>query len=238
MKIVREETELTHAERFVRDALAAGAIRFPPGGFELKGGRMSPYFFDIGAFSSNRALKRLSLAYAFRIEGMGLPEIVYGPPYKGIQLATAISFALGEDHGCGPGPEIGIASHRKEPKKHAEKGVLLGAPVKGKRVIVVDDVMTTGSSSGEAIQIIRAHGGNPVGCVIGLDRQERWSEESSLSAMQQFREQHEISVVAVATLADLVAFLKKDYAENPRLNGEAGKRLDTILRYQERYGAA
>ena len=229
--------EMSRAEKFIERVLDFGAIKFVPEGTRLNSGRISPYFFDSGSFSTNWRLLDLAEAYARQIWDMDLSEeVIFGPAYKGIPLAVAVSIAIREGRGFKPGPEVGWAFNRKEPKDHGEGGTIVGATVNKKRVIIVDDVMTTGDSSGKAVEFVRSMGGYPIGCVIAFDRQER-SDESSLSAVQQFQETYGIPVRAVATVTDLITFLRKVYEENPRFNAETREMVEKIRAYQEQYGA-
>lgn len=154
-------------------------------------------------------------------------EIVFGPAYKGIPLTVAVALV------CGDG--VGFAFNRKEEKTHGDGGMIVGAPLAGKKVVVVDDVMTTGTSSGEAVEIVRAHGGTVIACVIAFDWQER-GNESGLFAVQEFQRKYDIHVHAAATLNGLIATLEK----NPVDCGDdtIGEILEEIIQYQAQYSFA
>jgi orotate phosphoribosyltransferase len=183
---------------FLALALERKALRF--GEFTLKSGRVSPYFFNAGMFDSGAALAALGKAYARAAVDSGTPfDMLFGPAYKGIALAATTSVALAERHGR----DIPVAFNRKEAKSHGEGGVLIGAPLRG-RVLIVDDVITAGTAIRESIALIRAHGAEPAGVLIALDRQERGAT-SSLSAVQEVEREFGIPVVAIARLDDLLA---------------------------------
>lgn len=223
----------THAEAFIRYAHAIGALEFLPEGRTLKSGRISPYFFNSGLFNTGEALSTLAEGYAAAAFGYSTPgsvgnfrpDVIFGPAYKGIPLATALAQAMGGD--------IGYAFNRKEAKDHGEGGIIVGASLEGKKVLIVDDVMTTGTSSGEAVEIIRANGGLPIGCVIAFDRQER-GKESELSAVQEFMRNYEIPVRAAATLSDLIGLMERTPAEGG--DDEIGEMLEKIRAYSKEYG--
>lgn len=187
--------------RFLEFALDCGVLRF--GGFTLKSGRKSPYFFNAGLFNTGSALAGLGRFYAQAIVDSGIEfDVLFGPAYKGIPLAAVTAVALADDHGR----DIPYAFNRKEAKNHGEGGTIVGAPLAG-RVLIIDDVITAGTAIGEAVDIIRAQGGEPCGVVICLDREERGN--GTLSAVQEVRERHGLEVVAVARLQDLVAHLER-----------------------------
>lgn len=219
-------------ERFVKYAIQIGAIEFVPEGRKLKSGRNSPYFFNSGLFNTGNTIGELGKIYVYEFlkHHVTTPEVVFGPAYKGIPLAviTAHQFSMLASI------NIGYAFNRKEEKTHGDGGTIVGASLAGKSVLIVDDVMTTGTSSGEAVEIIRANGGTPIGCVIAFDRQER-GKESGLSAVQEFQKNYEIPVYATATLADLISFLRKLPPESGDDN--TGEILEKILTYQKEYGA-
>lgn len=231
--------ELTPGEHFVRYAINIGAIEFVPDGRKLKSGRISPYFFNSGLFNTGTTIGKLGKMYAAEIysccfigkEPIIKTGVIFGPAYKAIPLSvvTAVEFARLT------GRNIGYAFNRKEEKTHGDGGSIVGASLAGKKVLVVDDVMTTGTSSGEAVEIIRANGGTPIGCVIAFDRQER-GKESDLSAVQEFEQNFRIPVYAIATLADLIRYLQKVSAESG--DDANDEMLDKILAYQKEYGVA
>jgi uridine monophosphate synthetase len=212
-----------HQRAFLDIAAACGALRF--GSFTLKSGRTSPYFFNAGALCSGRALRVLGESYAAAIQGSGLAfDMLFGPAYKGIPLATIAAAALASL----PSEEavdVPVAYNRKEAKDHGEGGLLVGAPVVGQRVLIVDDVITAGTAIGEAIDIIKGAGGTPVGVVVGLDRQEVATAAvpgaPALSAVQQVEATYGIPVLAVASLGDLIAYLQEAAVAGKKLPGLA-----------------
>lgn len=189
-----------HRTRFLRLALQAEALGF--GEFTLKSGRSSPYFFNAGRFDSGAALAGLAGCYADAIDAAGLDfDLLFGPAYKGIPLATALACEYARR-----GRDLPLAFNRKEAKAHGEGGSLIGAPLVGRRVLIVDDVITAGTAIREALGIIQDGGGTPAGIVIALDRQEIAGEGQSQSAAQAVAAETGIPVIAVATLDDLLAF--------------------------------
>ena len=206
-------------QAFIRFAVEQKVLCF--GEFMTKAGRLSPYFFNAGLFHHGVALKTLAQFYAKAIAESGLAfDMLFGPAYKGIPLvaATAIAFA---DHGR----DVPYAFNRKEAKDHGEGGAVIGAPLGG-RVLIVDDVISAGTSVRESITLLREARATPAGVVIALDRMERG--ESTLSAVQEVRERYGMPVISIATLDDLVGYL----AMEPALTGQ----LDAVRRYRERYG--
>ena len=211
-----------HRHRFLSLALQAQALRF--GEFTLKSGRTSPYFFNAGRFDSGTALAALAGCYADAIEAAGLDfDLLFGPAYKGIPLATALATALAVR-----GRDVPVAYNRKEAKAHGEGGSLIGAALDGRRVLIVDDVITAGTAIREALAIIADGGGIPAGIVIALDRQERVQEADSRSAAQSVAAEQGLPVIAVATLSDLLAFT----GESAELVGHR----DALLAYRARHG--
>lgn len=212
-----------HRQRFLALALSADALRF--GEFTLKSGRASPYFFNAGRFDSGAALSGLATCYADALDAAGITfDLLYGPAYKGIPLATALACEYARR-----GRDLPVAFDRKEAKTHGEGGRMIGAPLAGRRVLVVDDVITAGTAAREALGLIAEAGGTPAGIAIALDRQERLSESDGRSASQAVAATHAIPVVAIATLADLLEFT----GENATLAAERD-RLDA---YRRQYGA-
>lgn len=222
---------LSLQEKFLVYALYIGACELVPEGRKLKSGRISPIFFNSGLFSSGKKLAHLIDAYVVAAMHEKFEcDVVFGPAYKGIPLATAFSLALSRKFD----KDVGYAFNRKEAKDHGEGGTIIGASLEGKKVVIIDDVMTTGTSSGEAVEIIRANVGNPVSVVIAFDRQERGT--SNLSAVQEFEKTYKIPVRAAAKLENLISLLK-EWTENEGDQGY-GKALKEILAYREKYGVA
>ena len=207
-------------QQFIEFALERGVLRF--GDFTLKSGRKSPYFFNAGLFNTGAARAALGRFYARAIVDSGIRfDVLFGPAYKGIPLAAVTAVALSEQHGI----DVPYAFNRKEAKDHGEGGTIVGAPLAG-RVLIIDDVITAGTAIGEAVDVIRAQGAEPVGVVICLDRQERGAGEAS--AIDEVKQRHGLAVVTVATLADLVANL----ADKPELADS----LAALERYRGAYG--
>jgi len=218
-----------HRRRFLELALQAQALRF--GEFTLKSGRSSPYFFNAGRFDSGAALATLAGCYADAIDAAGsefdLPafDMIFGPAYKGIPLATALACEYARR-----GRDLPVAFNRKEAKDHGEGGSLIGAPLRGRRVLVVDDVITAGTAVREALATIAAAGGTAVAIAIALDRQEAASEGGTRSAAQALAADTGVAVVAVAGLDDLLAFAGE--------NAELVAQRERLLAYRARYGCA
>ncbi len=207
---------------FIDFALARKALRF--GSFTLKSGRQSPYFFNTGVFDSGVALARLGEYYAAALIAAGLGfDMLFGPAYKGIPLGAAVAIALARDHGR----DVPFCFNRKEAKDHGEGGMTLGAPLAG-RVLIVDDVISAGTSVNESVGIIRAAGATPAGVLISLDRQERGI--TALSAAQEVEDRHGMPVLSIVTLADVRGYLAD--------RGDAAQDLAAIDDYLGRYGAA
>ena len=202
---------------FLDLALAKNALRF--GEFTLKSGRVSPYFFNAGMIDSGAALAMLGRAYAQAALASGIAfDMLFGPAYKGIALATASAIALAESMQR----DVPLAFNRKEAKSHGEGGVVIGAPLQG-RVLIVDDVITAGTAIRESLALIRAHGAVAAGVLIALDRQERG--QGALSAVQEVEAEFGIRVIAIARLTELFALI----AERPELS-EQRERLDAYRR--------
>ena len=212
-----------HRSRFLQLALNADALRF--GQFTLKSGRVSPYFFNAGRFDTGLALAQLGNCYADAVESSGIAfDQLFGPAYKGIPLATAIACEFSHR-----GRNLPLTFNRKEAKDHGEGGTLIGADMAGKRILIVDDVITAGTAIREALAIIRAANGIPAGIAVALDRQEIASEDDPRSAAQAVAAETGIPVIAVANLADLLAFA----SGNPELVGYR----EPLLAYRARYGS-
>ncbi|RPE74719.1 orotate phosphoribosyltransferase [Vulcaniibacterium tengchongense] len=214
-----------HRTRFLQLALRAEALRF--GEFTLKSGRISPYFFNAGRFDSGAALAGLAACYADAVDARGLQfDLLFGPAYKGIPLATALACEYARR-----GRDLPLAFNRKEAKAHGEGGMLIGAPLQGRRVLIVDDVITAGTAIREALALIRDAGGIPAAIAIALDRQEAVDPAvSRRSAAETVAAEHGLPVIAVATLADLLAFA----GDSPALRGQR----ERLLAYRAAYGSA
>ncbi len=216
------------AQRFVRFALESGVLRF--GEFRTKAGRMSPYFFNAGLFDDGAKLLRLAEFYAERLIESGLEfDMLFGPAYKGIPLGATVAAELARR-----GRNVPFAYNRKEAKDHGEGGTLVGAPLRG-RVLIVDDVMSAGTAVRESIAAIRAAGATPHAVAIALDRQEKATEggaDVDHSAVQYVRNRLNLQVLAIATLDDLLEYLAGC--------GDAGlgEHHGPVLAYRARYGAA
>ncbi len=214
------------AQDFVQFAVDCGVLRF--GEFKTKAGRMSPYFFNAGLFDDGAKLGRLAQFYAQRLLASGIEfDMIFGPAYKGIPLGAALAVELAR-----LGRNVPFAYNRKEAKDHGEGGTLVGAPLKG-RVLVVDDVMSAGTAVRESIHIIEAAGATAHAVVIALDRQEKATENGQdvdHSAVQYVQQQLGLQVCAIAKLADLMEYLQAN-----RAHGLAQVH-QRILAYRSRYG--
>ncbi|HEA53235.1 hypothetical protein LCGC14_0694990 [marine sediment metagenome] len=208
-----------YQQHFIEFAIRRNVLRF--GDFTLKSGRTSPYFFNAGLFNTGSDLLQLSKAYAEAIDRSGLNyDIIFGPAYKGIPLATVTAMALANEGNSKP-----FAFNRKEKKDHGEGGHIVGAPLQGK-VLIVDDVITAGTAIRESIDLIRESGAEPAGVLIALDRQERGNGE--LSAIQEVENEFSIPVVSIIRLEQILDYLET----NPDFSGHASK----VARYRELYG--
>ena len=213
------------AQEFVQFSVEAGVLRF--GDFKTKAGRESPYFFNTGLFDDGAKLMRLGEFYARRLLASGIEfDMLFGPAYKGITLAAAVAIGLAKH-----GRNVGYAYNRKEAKAHGEGGTLVGAPVKG-RVLIIDDVITDGASKREAADLIRAAGAEPVGVAITMDRQERARDEGEdrRSGVQYVEQSLGLKVIAIATLADLMQLLAT--TGDPALSANAA----AVAAHRARYG--
>ncbi|MDE2605213.1 MAG: orotate phosphoribosyltransferase [Burkholderiales bacterium] len=215
------------AQDFVEFAVSSGVLRF--GEFKTKAGRLSPYFFNAGLFDDGAKLGRLAQFYAQRILASGIEfDMIFGPAYKGIPLAAAVAIELAR-----LGRNVPYAYNRKEAKDHGEGGTLVGAPVRGK-VLIIDDVMSAGTAARESIALIRAAGATPQAVAIALDRQEKATEDGRdvpWSAVQYVREKLGMQVCAIARLADLLQYLARHAGD------ELGPYHAKVLEYRDRYGA-
>ncbi len=209
-----------YRQEFLEFALERQALCF--GEFTLKSGRQSPYFFNSGLFNSGAALARLGAFYARAIIASGVEfDMLFGPAYKGIPLASAVAIALADQHDR----DVPYCFNRKEAKDHGEGGILLGAPLAG-RVLIIDDVISAGTSVNLSVELIREAGATPAAVAISLDRQEKGSGEHS--AVQEVEQRHGLQVISIAALSDLVGFLEQrpDYTD----------RLAAIAAYRQRHG--
>jgi orotate phosphoribosyltransferase len=215
------------AQDFVEFAVRSGVLRF--GEFKTKAGRLSPYFFNAGLFDDGEKLGRLAQFYAQRILASGIEfDMLFGPAYKGIPLAAAVAIELAR-----LGRNVPYAYNRKEAKDHGEGGLLVGAPVRGK-VLIVDDVMSAGTAARESIAVIQAAGATPHAVAIALDRQEKATEggaDVSWSAVQYVRDKLGLQVCAIAKLADLLQYLQLHAGD------ALGQHHAKVLAYRDRYGA-
>lgn len=210
-----------YQREFLDFAVGCDALSF--GAFTLKSGRVSPYFFNSGLFNTGARLGQLARFYAQAIVESRLGfDMFYGPAYKGIPLVAAIAIALAGDHAR----DLPYAFNRKESKAHGEAGVIVGTPLAGK-VLIVDDVISAGTSVRESVEIIRNAGATPVGVAIALDRQERG--QGALSAVQEVEQTFGLKVISIASVDTLLAYLERTDAL--RAHSEA------IRRYRARYGA-
>jgi orotate phosphoribosyltransferase len=194
--ISTERTDFT--AQFIAFAIKKEVLRF--GEFKTKAGRLSPYFFNAGLFNDGESLMKLGEFYAAAILKSGVKfDMLFGPAYKGITLAASISIALARQ-----GHNLPYAYNRKEAKDHGEGGTIVGAPLQG-RVLIVDDVISAGTSVRESVQMIKAAGATPAGVAIAIDRQERGLGE--LSAVQEVERDNAMPVIKIASLADLITYL-------------------------------
>jgi orotate phosphoribosyltransferase len=219
------------AQSFVQFSLDCGVLKF--GSFKTKAGRMSPYFFNAGLFDDGAKLGHLAACYAQRLVDSGMAfDMIFGPAYKGIPLGAAVAVELAR-----LGKNVPFAYNRKEAKDHGEGGSLVGAPLKG-RVLIVDDVMSAGTAVRESIALIQAAGATAHAVVIALDRQEMATEVQAdgrvqdvpYSAVQYVREQLGLQVCAIATLDDLVGYLQGQTTPG------MAEHLAQVRAYRERYG--
>jgi orotate phosphoribosyltransferase len=224
--MVMDNSQDALAQDFVQFAVEAGVLRF--GEFKTKAGRLSPYFFNAGLFDDGAKLGRLAQFYARRILDSGIEfDMVFGPAYKGIPLAAAVVIELAR-----LGRVVPYAFNRKEAKDHGEGGNLVGAPVKGK-VLIVDDVMSAGTAARESIAIIEAAGATPHAVAIALDRQEKATENGrdvEHSAVQYVRDKLGLKVCSIARLADLLQYLQR------QAGADLAAHYPKVLAYRDRYG--
>ena len=216
---------LPYQEKFIEFALKTGVLRF--GEFTLKSGRTSPYFFNTGLFNSGCSMLHFSRFFAQSIETSDLEfDVLFGPAYKGITLSCATAMALADS----TGKEIPFAFNRKEKKDHGEGGNMVGAELQG-NIAIIDDVITAGTAIRESFELITNAGAKPSAVFLALDRQELGQKDgkpTETSAIQQVEAEFNLPVVSIATLSDLIDYLKQqpDQAEN----------LDKMRTYREQYG--
>ena len=216
----------SNQDNFIRFALEAKVLSF--GEFKTKAGRFSPYFFNAGGFNDGARLSALGRYYAKALQESQMQyDMLYGPAYKGITLAAATAIALADE-----GINVPYAYNRKEVKDHGEGGSLVGAPVKG-RVVIIDDVISAGTSVRESVELIRGAGAEPAAVLIALDRMERSgtaTEVGEKSAVQAVEQEFGLPVIAIANLADLMSFLTASS------DTELTAYLPAVKAYREKYG--
>ena len=219
-------SENSNQVNFIRFALEAKVLSF--GEFKTKAGRLSPYFFNAGGFNDGARLSALGCYYAKALQESNIEfDMLYGPAYKGITLAAATAIALADG-----GRNVPYAYNRKEAKDHGEGGTLVGAPVKG-RVVIVDDVISAGTSVRESVELIRAAGAQPAAVLIALDRMEKSGTATEIgdkSAVQAVEKEFGLPVIAIANLTDLMAFLTASS------DAELTNYLPAVKAYREKYG--
>ncbi len=220
-KLIKPADMTTYQQEFIRFALQHGVLRF--GEFVLKSGRKSPYFFNSGLFASGGSLSRLAHFYASAIVASKLDfDMLYGPAYKGIPLVAAVAVALADAHRR----DLPYCFNRKEPKDHGEGGITVGAPLAG-RVLMVDDVISAGTSIRESVAIIRAAGASPVAAAISLDRQERGAGDAS--AIREIEQELGLRLISIIDLDNLVEYLES--------SADMNDELQRLRAYRAAYGA-
>lgn len=216
-------------QQFIQFSIESGVLRF--GSFVTKAGRTSPYFFNAGLFCDGATLGKLADFYSQTLLDAGVGfDMLFGPAYKGIALASATAVSL-----AAKGRNVPFAFNRKEAKDHGEGGNIIGAPLQG-RVVIIDDVISAGTSVRESVEMIRAAGATPAAVLIALDRMERAGSDgqlSALSAVQEVTRLYGMPVVAIASLDDLFSYLSTQQA-----GAEIGKHKDAVAAYRQRYGTA
>ena len=210
-----------YQQQFIQFMLDSQALSF--GDFVLKSGRQSPYFFNAGAFNTGREIATLASYYAETIEQSAITlDVLFGPAYKGIPLATATALMLNNQYK----KNIGFAFNRKEKKDHGEGGQLAGADMSGKRVLLIDDVVTAGTAVQEVMPLLKAVNAKVIGLVITFNRQE--IGQTTVSAIEEIQQRHHIPVLSIVNLADIIEFLQKE----PRYH----KNVQAMINYQREYG--
>ena len=213
-----------HQTAFLELALEHEVLKF--GSFTLKSGRVSPYFFNLGKISSGAAMATLARAYAEALSRSGVQfDVLFGPAYKGIPLATAVACALSQQ-----GRDVPYAYNRKEAKAHGEGGTLVGAALAGRKVLIVDDVLTAGTALREAVAMIRSAGGEPVAAIIALDRMERGA--GTLSAVAEMEADTGVKVLALVSVREILAYLTAGHGGS----GITPETVTAIELYQTRFG--
>ncbi len=213
----------SYQREFIQLALEHHVLTF--GEFILKSGRKSPYFFNSGLFFQAQAIQKLGEFYAEATLNASLEfDVMFGPAYKGIPLVTTTGIALAKK-----GKNYPLSFNRKEAKDHGEGGLLIGAPLKNQRVLILDDVITAGTAFYASKQLIESEGGSVAGIVIALDRQEK-GRDNKQSALREIQEKENIPVISLITLELLISYLKEQAGLSPQL-------LENMLAYQQQYGA-
>ena len=211
---------------FIDFAIRNKVLQF--GCFELKSGRNSPYFFNSGLFNDGSSIRQLGAFYMHAIEHAGLQfDMLFGPAYKGIPLVTALAVAYSDERGR----SLPYCFNRKEEKDHGEGGMVAGAPLYGS-VLVIDDVITAGTSVHFSIDLIRRHGARAVAVVIALDRQERGRDDADTSAIDEIAQRYGIPVIPIITLDDLIEYLRDDPAHSEPLEAILEYRMEQGIRHQ------
>ncbi|ENP8322084.1 orotate phosphoribosyltransferase [Vibrio vulnificus] len=209
-----------YQREFIEFALEKQVLKF--GEFTLKSGRKSPYFFNAGLFNTGRDLARLGRFYAAALADSGIEfDVLFGPAYKGIPIATTTSVALADHHDI----DTPYCFNRKEAKDHGEGGNLVGSALEG-RIMLVDDVITAGTAIRESMEIIQANGADLAGVLVAIDRQEKGKGE--LSAIQEVERDFACAVISIVSLSDLITFLEE--------KGDAAEHLDAVKAYRAQYG--
>ncbi len=210
-----------YQKEFIEFAIEMQVLRF--GEFTLKSGRVSPYFFNSGLFNDGKSLSALGKYYASAVKHTGVQfDMIYGPAYKGISLASTMAIAFHEQYQ----ENYPFCFNRKEVKDHGEGGITFGADING-RILIIDDVISAGTSIRESKELISAKGGDTVAAVVAVDRQERG--EGPLSAIQEVEQLHKIQVISIVSLDDIIAYLID--------HGEMPEHLDAISSYKQQYGS-
>jgi len=210
-----------YQKEFIEFAIEKEVLRF--GEFTLKSGRVSPYFFNSGLFNDGKSLSELGKYYASAVIHAGVEfDMIYGPAYKGIPLASTMAIAFQEQHQA----SYPFCFNRKEVKDHGEGGITFGADING-RVLIIDDVISAGTSIRESVELINTKGGRTVAAIVFVDRQERG--EGKLSAIQEVEQLHDIRVINIVSLDNIITFMTE--------HGEMPEHLEAINSYKQKYGS-